>query len=124
MNGFFQSFFPARSRTLFRLVSAALFFQVVCFGWLLFAVRELGDVAVLLRGLFAPFQMNADMAILSILVFAGPVLLIDYLQERSGDMLVIPNWPWIPRLCVYAILFAYILLAGVPGGEEFIYFQF
>ena len=114
----------ARWKTLSGLVSAVLFFHVVCFGWLLFAVRELGDVPVLLRGLLGPFQMNADMAILSILVFAGPVLLIDYLQERSGDMLVIPSWPWIPRLCVYAILFAYILLAGVPRGDEFIYFQF
>ena len=101
-----------------------LFFHVVCFGWLLFAVQELGDVPLLLRGLFAPFEMNAETAIASILVFAGPVLLIDYLQERSGDMLVIPNWPWLPRLFVYGALFALILLAGVPRGQEFIYFQF
>ena len=39
-------------------------------------------------------------------------------------MLVIPSVPWIPRLCVYSTLFAYILLTGVPGGNEFIYFQF
>ena len=114
----------ARWKTLSKLMSVVFFFHVVCVGWLLFAVQDLGDVPVLLRGLFAPFEMNADMAILSILVFAGPVLLIDYLQERSGDMLVIPSVPWIPRLCVYSTLFAYILLTGVPGGNEFIYFQF
>ncbi len=114
----------ARWQTPWKLVSMGLFFHVVCFGWLLFAVQDLGDVPLLLRGLFAPFEMNAETAIASILLFAGPVLLIDYLQERSGDMLVIPNWPWIPRLFVYGTLFAFILLAGAPRGQEFIYFQF
>ncbi len=101
-----------------------LFFQVTCFGWLLFAVKDLRDVPLLLRNIFNPFELNFEMAALSIVFFVAPLFVLDWYQERSRDMLVVKTWRPTVRLAVYATLFAYILLCGVPAGEEFIYFQF
>lgn len=110
-----------------RLSHAALvvlFFQVTCFGWLLFAVKDLRDVPLLLRNIFNPFELNFEMAALSIVFFVAPLFVLDWYQERSRDMLVVKTWRPTVRLAVYATLFAYILLCGVPAGQEFIYFQF
>jgi hypothetical protein len=81
-------------------------------------------VPLLLGRIFYPFAMNGEIALVSIAFFALPLLVLDWFQERSGDMMVVKTWRPGARLAVYACLFAYIVLCGVPAGEEFIYFQF
>jgi alginate O-acetyltransferase complex protein AlgI len=107
-----------------RVLKAAAFFQLVCFGWLLFAVHHLSDVPVLARQLVSPFEFNGKAALIDLVIFAAPVMLLDLAQFKGGSMTAIKSWPRPVRVMVYATLFGLIVLSGRPGGQDFIYFQF
>ena len=105
----------------FRLAS---FFVFTCFGWLLFRVDQLSDVPLLLGNLFSPFAWNGKMALLTMACLLPPLLLVDILQERSGDLMVVKRWKAPVRLALYGVLCAYIVMTGWVERIEFIYFQF
>jgi alginate O-acetyltransferase complex protein AlgI len=112
---------PLTARRLWR---AALFFQLVCFGWLLFAVRKLSDVAVLAHQLVSPFELNGKAALADLFLFATPVMAIDLALFHHGSHESVGSWRRPVRLFVYAAMFGLIVLSGRPGGHDFIYFQF
>jgi D-alanyl-lipoteichoic acid acyltransferase DltB (MBOAT superfamily) len=101
-----------------------LFFQVTCVGWLLFGVKELRDAPLLLRNMLRPFELNGLTALMTLAAFAAPVLVIDWLQYKSGDMLLIKTYSRPLRASIYAAAFVAILLWGATGAKQFIYFQF
>jgi D-alanyl-lipoteichoic acid acyltransferase DltB (MBOAT superfamily) len=101
-----------------------LFFQVTCVGWLLFGVRHLGDAFTLLRNMVSPFEVNGLVVLATLITFATPVMLLDWLQLRSSNPMVIKSYPAPVRLGVYVATFSAILLAGSTGAKQFIYFQF
>jgi hypothetical protein len=53
-----------------------------------------------------------------------PVLLVDLLRERAKEMNVFEGWRLPARLTAALTMFVLILLSGVVGGAQFIYFQF
>lgn len=106
------------------ILGVVCFFHVTCLGWLLFGVKQLSDAPLLLRQLFDSVPLNGLTGLATLLGFAAPLLLLDALQLRSGDMRVIQRFPPALRVPVYVGLFAAILLAGATGAKQFIYFQF
>jgi D-alanyl-lipoteichoic acid acyltransferase DltB (MBOAT superfamily) len=101
------------------------FFHVTCVGWLLFAVKGLPDVPVLLHNLFiAPFEFRGRLMLLTMLIFAGPLLLMEWVEERRGEMHIVKSWPRPLRLASYAAMLAAIILCGAVERHAFIYFQF
>ena len=102
------------------------FFQVTCFGWLLFTVKSLGDVPILLYNLFSSFAINERMALSTVVVFLFPALLVavEIWAEQMDKTVVVVDWPKWARVTSYAITFLLILLFGATGKNEFIYFQF
>jgi alginate O-acetyltransferase complex protein AlgI len=105
-------------------IKIALFFQVTCVGWLLFGVKQLSDAPLLLKNLVSPFAVNGLMGLVTVATFAAPVMLLDWLQYRTNDMLLIKRYPKAVRALVYSATFAVILLSGATGAKQFIYFQF
>ncbi len=101
-----------------------LFFHVTCIGWLLFGVKELSHAPLLLKNMLSPFALNGVTGLITVLTFAAPVMLLDWLQYKSSDMLRIKAYPKALRTCVYVATFAAILLCGATGAKQFIYFQF
>lgn len=114
----------AAGKKLWWLTRMAVFFVFTCFGWLLFRVNHLADVPVLLNGLFSPFAWNGKMALLTMACLLPPLLLVDVMAERSGDLLVVKRWKAPLRLALYGVLFAYIVMTGWVERIQFIYFQF
>lgn len=106
-----------------RLAGMALFFFWTLFGWLLFRVNHLADVPVLLGAMLQPVG-SGRLTLLTLACFAGPLLLLEALQERAGDMLVVKRWPAPARLACYAACVAAIMLCGSVERIQFIYFQF
>jgi hypothetical protein len=53
-----------------------------------------------------------------------PLLLIQWEQRRTGDLLAVFRWHWLPKTMAYALMTYLVLGWGVMRAEEFIYFQF
>ncbi len=105
-------------------IRLAVFFVFTCFGWLLFRVDQLSDVPLLLGNIVSPFAWNGKMALLTMACLLPPLLWVDMLQERSGDLMVVKRWKAPIRLALYGVLCAYIVMTGWVERIEFIYFQF
>ena len=100
------------------------FFQLTCIGWLLFAVQRLSDVSLLLGNLSWEWSYEATVGVLTIGLFALPLLVAEWMAERSGETLVARHWgPW-ARLAGYAVVWLLIVVSGWVERHEFIYFQF
>ncbi|MBP7828554.1 MAG: MBOAT family protein [Kiritimatiellae bacterium] len=107
-----------------QLFSMAGFFVLTLIGWLLFRANRLADVPLLLHRMVQPWAWNGKLILFSILLFAGPLLVLEYFQERSRDMLAVLRWPVAVRWLVFAGLLLALVVSGAMETYEFIYFQF
>jgi D-alanyl-lipoteichoic acid acyltransferase DltB (MBOAT superfamily) len=107
-----------------RVIAVIVFFQITCFGWLLFAVKGLPDVPVLLHNLFVPFVLQGRYILITLVLFAAPLLLMEWAEERRGNLAIVKSWPRPLRLACYASGVALIVLCGAVERHAFIYFQF
>jgi D-alanyl-lipoteichoic acid acyltransferase DltB (MBOAT superfamily) len=121
-----------------RVISAAVMFQFTLFGWLLFRCTR----RVLVAGLGQDDSFNQILEMLTsyrngwgfdtaswhllatIAAFCVPLLLIQFVQFRSGEPLFIRLLPTPARAGVVAALSVSWLVWGVQTGDAFIYFQF
>ena len=101
-----------------------VFFHITCAGWLLFAVHDLGDVPLLLQKAGLSLTARDKIGLVSMAVFALPLLAAEWQAERAGETLVAINWRRPVRVAVYAWALFLIFLCGWRGQNEFIYFQF
>lgn len=93
-------------------------------GWLFFRARSLEQVSGMLLGLFQ-FQPTVNMSNLMRLVFyATPLVLHDWYQHRTGDLLAVMRWPAWARVLYTVVVVMWIALFGYRLATEFIYFQF
>ncbi len=109
---------------LWKVGALAVFFHLTCLGWLLFAVRKLSDAPILLSGMFDPFVVNEVYGLITVLLLATPLLLIERWEETAGRIQIVREWSRPARLAVGAGLFAMIVLGGATRTHEFIYFHF
>ncbi len=52
------------------------------------------------------------------------MILMQFVQYRSGNLLVVLGWPTIARVALYVVMYFSLTLAGAYDGPQFIYFQF
>ncbi len=57
-------------------------------------------------------------------VLVLPLLAVQVLQERWGNLNLIPNLSLMPRVAVYTTMAICITALGSFGAQDFIYFQF
>lgn len=109
-----------------KLIHWGITFIIVCFAWILFRANSIDDAVTIICGIFTqigrprldPANLMADIIALSIL------FVVELLQEHGkGGMLLHPS-SWLARHLQMALLIAFILLFGVLGSDQFIYFQF
>ncbi len=108
----------------FRVVAGLIFFGATLFGWLLFRVNMMSDTVPLLHHLFLDWQWSGKLALVSLVLFATPLLLIEFAQERRGDMLAVKGWPAPIRYAIYSLFVFAIVASGSMERYAFIYFQF
>ena len=120
-------------------LQSLLMFHLTLLGWLLFrATRRVPDgaggtrddswfqILELLGSLgrgFGDGQTISTMS-LQILVYAGPLMLVQAFQYRAQDLLVMRRWPMPLRAVLIALMLLTWILYGVQEGAAFIYFQF
>ena len=106
------------------LLKVVCFFQVTCFGWVLFFVKHLQDVPLLLVNCFSQWQWNGTVGLATLVLFAGPVMVLELCAELKRCDHLVFEWARPVRLMVYGAAALAIALCGVAESREFIYFQF
>jgi len=110
---------PARA-----LGQMGLMFVLTVFGWLLFRVETLDQIPYFMLNMAGGLgETGADM-IHRFAFFSWPLLPIQIWQYRTRNLLAPTTLPAVPRLLLYAAIFAGIVIFGVRESMEFIYFQF
>jgi len=105
------------------------FFQVVCYGWLLFRAQsfdQIRDFSLRLAGLGEPIPAGLLMPSppLAALLAMGFVFVWDVLIERSGDVRFYAAWPLPVRAALYAGMVYLLVFGATTQTSNFIYFQF
>ena len=121
-----------QSRRLFswvwRVLRIGLFFQLVCYGWLLFratSAAQIGDMTQRLFGLTpTPLAITVDMPAFASLMAVGGLLLWDAAVERSGNVRFYRSWPLTLRACLYAGMIYFFAFGSATQSTAFIYFAF
>ncbi len=107
-------------------LSVIFFFQLTCFGWLLFRVTDLDQAGEMLSALFTTTFWGPVCAplLFSLAAFGLPLLIFQIYQYYRRELEPWTLWPWWLRAGFYLILFYGLVLLGAPGTYDFIYFQF
>ena len=105
------------------LVKILAMLHIAAFGWILFRIESLSKLPDILHAM-TQFALSSPEWAVVIAVYAAPLLLVDFLQERSGNMGVVKTYPPAVRLLVYGVLLFYVLACGRVEGFQFIYAQF
>jgi D-alanyl-lipoteichoic acid acyltransferase DltB (MBOAT superfamily) len=113
---------------LLRIGSIVVFFQVVCYGWLLFragSFAQITDMTGRLIGLVpAPTGLSMPEPPLASLLAMVFLLAWDVMIERTGDVRFYARWPLVLRAALYAAMIYLFAFGATTATSAFIYFQF
>ena len=104
----------------------AITFGRVCFAWILFRANSLSDAMMVIKGIFTNLGVpKPEYANFIAIGMAMTILLIkEFADEYQWPVRVADSKSWIVRHVYLVMMIAYIILFGVLGGDQFIYFQF
>jgi len=106
------------------ILKMGIMFILTLVGWLIFrstCVRQM--IYMLTRVSLVPSAESMDFAF-RLSFFALPLLLMQIYQYVKRDLLTLTKLPALSRVLVYGFFLTWILIFGVRGSTEFIYFQF
>lgn len=104
----------------------AMTFTLVCLAWILFRANTLQDAVIVISGIFTKLGMpHADTKTFMAL-FLGFIILVakETSDEYKWKVRVSDSIHWILEHVYVAFMIALIILFGILGGDQFIYFQF
>jgi alginate O-acetyltransferase complex protein AlgI len=102
-----------------------LFFQFVCFGWLLFRADSFGQISQFTAAMFAGIDMSVVAGYLpKLVVYISPLLVMQFFQYRTGNLNVLLSSPLLVRVAFYLLAFFAMMSLGNLSASQFIYFQF
>jgi D-alanyl-lipoteichoic acid acyltransferase DltB (MBOAT superfamily) len=118
----------APARAMVHALKVVLFFQVVCYGWLLFRARSFGQIVGFTRAALGEWRLPAGVPQPPLSALGGLGLLIGLelwqAAAAGGRAQFYRDWPAPVRGMVYAAL-ATVLFMGLSNAPtQFIYFQF
>ena len=121
----YRVFEPGIERRLPYWIRVMIFFHLTCYGWLIFRVGSLGQLATMTTALLHPLREPDAFLAGSILVLVAPLLVVQAIQYfgRRMDFLSFRCASLELRtVCYAALLYLTLFRGGVP--RSFIYFQF
>lgn len=106
-------------------LSILIFFQFVCYGWLIFRAESGTQIIQMTSALLAGIDWNEVLSKLPRLGFyILPLVIVQLAQYKTGNLNILLDSHVVPRTAVYVGLFYGILMFGNFSSTEFIYFQF
>ena len=109
-----------------RLCHWAVTFVMVSLAWVLFRADSLHNAVTVITGIFtSPGVPHADMKTFMALALVFPILILkEIANEYQWNIHVSGSRHWIVRHVYIAAMIALIILLGILGSDQFIYFQF
>lgn len=128
----FFALFPVSDSALLKrlwlVLRIVFFFQLVCIGWLIFRAQSITQIRDMLHDLFMNFRIEHGVGIgqyaLRMIIFMSLLVLVQFYQYWKKDLMAVYKSNIVVRSLFYYICFILMVLYGVTGGKEFIYFQF
>lgn len=121
---------PTRKNTSFfrmgHILQVILFFNLICFSWLLFRADSMTQVWEMTARLGTDFTVTpfARMIFGLLVFYCTPLMLFELWQESKRDAMGLVHAPWAIRGMVYLYIACMIMFFPPPVPSEFIYFQF
>ena len=108
------------------IVRQIFFFHIVVLGWLIFRAQSVDQILRMIFGICANFQLSPYSVSLSLkfLFYVTPVVIVQWWQFKSKDLLVLMKQHWVIRPLFYSLMVYLIIVWGANRPETFIYFQF
>lgn len=109
-----------------RLLHWVYTFVLVCFAWIFFRANSMNDVIIIITGIFNNFGTPKPEYDSFLAISIAMVILIskEFAEEYKLSVHISDLQIWIMRHLYLIFMTAYIILFGVLGGDQFIYFQF
>ena len=105
-----------------------IFFQLICFGWIIFRAASVTQLTEILYGLFFNFNLASisglTNSLLKVAFFTGLLLVVQLFQYWKNDLMIILKNKIYIKVIFYFIIFYSMILFGAVSEKEFIYFQF
>lgn len=101
-------------------------FHLICFGWLIFRSESLEQL-VYLAGISCAdvrFSVLSLHWLWAIVIFSLPLVVVQIMQEISGNTNVILKLSFFSRIMLYSVLLFMFFIMGNFTSRAFIYFQF
>ena len=102
--------------------------NAVSLGWLIFKVPTIKQALDMLKAVCTSWSFELIREYSGqgsrFLMFAAPVLILQLMQYRKNDLWALYKANTYLKVCIYVLMFYMLILWGVQGGEEFIYFRF
>jgi alginate O-acetyltransferase complex protein AlgI len=118
----------AAANGLVKAVQVFAFFQVTCYGWLLFRARSFGQIAAFSRDAILEWRLPAHVPNPSLPALAGLALVVALelwqAAAAGGRAQFYREWPAPARGLLYAALTVILFLGLSNAPSQFIYFQF
>lgn len=106
-------------------ISWALTMLVVFFGWLLFRAKNMTQLSSMVSSLGSfSWDWRHQNLLIYIVIMAAPVLLVDYWQYHSKDLLVAVRIKPQYYFAINTVLLTLVFIMFQRISSEFIYFQF
>lgn len=105
-------------------VQTLIWFHLLMFTSIIYRSRSLSDFALHLQNLGRGFDARGLDILLTLLVFAGPVLAVEAAHVRSGDDEFFRRRSWAFRATAAGLVYLAVVLCGAPDSWSFIYFHF
>ena len=114
---------------LWQVLKIAVFFQIVCYGWLLFRAQSFAQITEFTRRMFSFAQsdyLSVSMPSVPLAALLGILwlLLWDLLTEVTGNVRFYRHWPVPVRAGLYAGMIYLLAFGATTSTSAFIYFQF
>ena len=105
-------------------IKVAVFFHLVCLGWLVFRAQSIAQALDMLRALALNFDLAGLVGLKQVVFYIWVVAAVQIFQFLKDDLMVVLKMSVPARAAFYFICFYLIMIYGVAGGKEFVYFQF
>jgi D-alanyl-lipoteichoic acid acyltransferase DltB (MBOAT superfamily) len=115
-------------RRLYFALRVIFFFHLICLGWLVFRAMSMGQVFSMLHSLIFNFHfipgIGIEHTVFKMIFYLWILLFLQLLQYRTGNRMVVIEWPKPVRFAFYSAVLLLMMTFGVLGQNQFIYFQF